>query len=233
MAASTQVPRVALIHALPESVAPIATAFQRHWPEASTFNLLDESLARDREADGELTPAMTQRFLSLGRYAAESGSATETTAAILFTCSAFGPAIQSVKQDLDLPVMSPNEAAFEAALALGSKITLIVSFPPSAQALGAELEDLARDRGVELAVDIQLAEGALDALAMGNGEQHDALIAEAAQRSADCDVIVLGQFSMARAADLVASTTHATVLSTPAAAVKKLRALLEGGSHDT
>ncbi len=42
--------RIALIHALAESVAPSHAAFARIWPEAYAYDLLDTSLAVDREA---------------------------------------------------------------------------------------------------------------------------------------------------------------------------------------
>lgn len=228
--ASQQSPRIALVHALAASVDPIATAFAQHWPAARTFNLLDDSLSRDREADGELTPGMTQRFLALARYAAQSGSAGDPTAAILFTCSAFGPAIEAVKQDLSIPVLNPNQAAFDAAVSLGPRIALIVTFPPSAESLRGELEALAESRGLSVNVQLQLAEGALECLHHDDGERHDRLIAEAARRSVDCDVVVLGQFSMARAAETVAAATGAKVLTTPDAAVNALHALLDEGN---
>ena len=54
------------------------------------MNLLDDSLAPDLARDGRLTPAMTERFLGLARYARSTGAD-----AILFTCSAFGPCIEA------------------------------------------------------------------------------------------------------------------------------------------
>ena len=83
--------RIALIHALKHSIAPIEAAFAKTWPEARLMNLLDDSLSADLARDGGLSDAMTERFLKLGRYAAGTGSD-----AILFTCSAFGPCIEAV-----------------------------------------------------------------------------------------------------------------------------------------
>ena len=82
--------RIALIHALAHSLAPIEDAFARLWPEIHRTNLLDDSLSADLARDGALTPAMTGRFLALARYAAGTGAD-----AILFTCSAFGPCIEA------------------------------------------------------------------------------------------------------------------------------------------
>ena len=83
--------RIALIHALKHSLVPIEASFARLWPDASLMNLLDDSLSADVAREGRLTAAMTDRFLSLGRYAASTGAD-----AILFTCSAFGPCIEAV-----------------------------------------------------------------------------------------------------------------------------------------
>ncbi len=109
-------PRIALIHALAESVAPIRAAFATHWPGAACFDLLDTSLSADLAAAGRLEAEMIARFRTLARYAAGTSGAGGQTAAILFTCSAFGPAIEAVKAGLSIPVMRPNEAAFEQAL---------------------------------------------------------------------------------------------------------------------
>ncbi len=106
--------RIALIHALKHSIAPIEDAFARLWPTARLANLLDDSLAADLARDGALTPAMTGRFLTLARYARASGAD-----AILFTCSAFGPCIEACARELaPLPVLKPNQAMIEDALAL-------------------------------------------------------------------------------------------------------------------
>ncbi len=51
--------RVALIHALRHSVAPVEDAFLRLWPEARRVNLLDDSLSADLAAAGALAPAIT------------------------------------------------------------------------------------------------------------------------------------------------------------------------------
>ena len=56
--------RIALIHALKHSIAPIETAFAALWPEARLANLLDDSLSADLARDGILTVRMTERFVT-------------------------------------------------------------------------------------------------------------------------------------------------------------------------
>ena len=216
--------RIALIHALRHSMAPIEAAFARLWPEARLMSLLDDSLSADLARAGSMPPDMTARFVTLARYAADTGAD-----GILFTCSAFGPCIEACQADLaerpgtPVPVLKPNEAMIEEAVALGSNIGLLASFGPSLDTLPAEFA--AASPGIALPT--ALASGALNALDQGDGERHDRLVAEAARTLSTCDAIALAQFSLARAAPAVAAATGRPVLTTPDSAVRKLRRLLE------
>ena len=181
------------------------------------MNLLDDSLSADLARAGRLTPEMTERFLALARYAKGSGAD-----AILFTCSAFGPCIDAVVRDLaPMPVLKPNEAMIEEAAGFGKRIGLLATFP-------ATLTSMRDEFPASATIVPKLAEGALAALDRGDSEGHDGRAARAALDLADCDVIALAQFSLARAAPRVALATGKPVLTTPHSAVKKLRLLLTG-----
>lgn len=207
--------RIALIHALRHSPPPIEAAFAATWPEARLMNLLDDSLSADLAREGRLTEAMTQRFLTLARYAAGTGAD-----GILFSCSAFAPCIEACARDLSpLPVLKPNEAAIEEALGMGRKIGLLATFPGTLTSMPPEFPP-----GVEVVT--CLAEGALAALDAGDTATHDRLAAEASVALKDCDVVLLGQFSLARAAGAVAQATGRPVVTTPGSAVAKLKRLL-------
>jgi hypothetical protein len=213
--------RVALIHALRHSIPAIEEAFARLWPEARLANLLDDSLSADLAREGSLTPRMHQRFLTLARYAASCGAD-----GILFTCSAFGPCIEACARELaPLPVLKPNEAMIEEAVALAgpeARVALLASFAPMLISMPAEFAAVAP----KLTLVPCLAEGALAAMDRGDLEGHDQAAARAAAGLADVDVIALGQFSLARAGDAVAAATGKTVLTTPDSAVRKLRRVL-------
>jgi len=215
--------RIGLIHALGHSIVPIQEAFSRLWPEARLANLLDDSLSADLARQGKLDEAMTERFLTLARYARKTGAD-----GILFTCSAFGPCIEACARDLSpIPVLKPNEAMIEEALEAAGptgKVGLMATFAPTLDSMPPEFAAAAP--GMKLVP--CLAEGALAALDAGNAAEHDRLAAEAARRLGDCDVIALSQFSLARAAPGVAKATGKKVLTTPDSAVRKLRRLLEG-----
>jgi hypothetical protein len=207
--------RVTLIHALRHSPPPIEEAFARLWPEAQLRNLLDDGLSADLARDGALTPAMGERFMTLTRYAVATGAQ-----AILFTCSAFGPCIEAcAKAFPTIPILKPNEAMIEEALAMGGKIGLLASFAPTLTSMPAEFP-----RGTQLQT--MLAPGAMAALDRGDFTTHNQLAAEAARGFDDCDVIALAQFSLARAATAVGDATGKPVLTTPDCAVRKLRRLM-------
>ena len=210
--------RVALIHALAHSVAPVNAAFERVWPQCVRMNLLDDSLSADlARGGGRLDAAMTARFLTLAAYAVDTGAQ-----GILFTCSAFGPCIEAVaRAHPDLPVLKPNEAMIAEAAMQYRRIGLVATFEPTLATMPAEFP-----AGVDVVP--VLAEGALDALNRGDAATHDRLIAAAARRAADagCDAVALAQFSMARAAPAVAAALGVPVLTTPDSAVRALAARL-------
>ena len=211
--------RIALIHATPLALPPIAEAFQRLWPDPDVFNLLDDSLSTDLARLGRLDDAMTGRFRRLARYAADCGADS-----ILFTCSAFGPCIEAAAEDLEpMPVLKPNEAMFAEALAIGGRIGLVATFAPSLPAMTAEFDDMAAHMGVDANLISVCTEGALDALSDGDSVRHDNLIAEAAESLSNCNAIMLAQFSMANVSKAVESRVFCPVLTSPDSAVRRLR----------
>ena len=213
--------RIALIHALAHSVAPINEAMARDWPEALRMNLLDDSLSADlarATAAGRvgLDEAMHRRFEDLCAYAERTGAQ-----GILFTCSAFGPCIEAAAaRRPQMPVLKPNEAMVADALAHNGRVGLVASFEPTLRSMPAEF-------GPARAPDCALAEGAMAALDQGDTAGHDAAALLAARRLVEqgCEVIALAQFSLARAAPLLRHElpAHVRVLTTPDSAVAALR----------
>jgi len=207
--------RIALVHAMKHSIQPIEASFARLWPEVRLMNLLDDSLSDDLARDGRLTDAMTERFLSIGRYVASTG-----TDGILFTCSAFGPCIEAVAGErAPMPVLKPNEAMIEEAAKAGPKVGLLSSFPPT-------LASMPREFPASVQLVPKLAEGAMAALDRGDRAEHDRLVVEAAKDLRGCDVIALAQYSMAPAAEKVGQATGRPVLTTPDSAVMKIKRML-------
>ena len=207
--------RIALIHALAHSVAPINDELARSWPQATRMNLLDDSLSADLARSGAgLDTAMHVRFLALADYAVGTGAN-----AILFTCSAFGSCIEAVAgAHPQIVVLKPNEAMVQEACEAGGRIGLVASFAATLTSMPPEFP-----AGSDLRC--ALAEEAMHALNAGDTDAHDRHVVQAARTLAaeGCTVIALAQFSMARAAPAVREALGLPVFTTPGSAVKALR----------
>jgi len=207
--------RIALIHALAHSVAPINEAFARDWPQAQRMNLLDDSLSADLARNGRgLDATMHARFARLAQYAVDTGAQ-----GILFTCSAFGSCIEAVaRTHADMPVLKPNEAMVEEAAHGQGTLGLIATFAATLGSMPSEFPP-------QVVLQTALAEGALDALNAGDTATHDALIAAQALalRERGCTRIALAQFSMARARAACEAASGLPVLTTVDSAVRALR----------
>lgn len=215
-------PRIYLIHATPVAIAPITEAFTRLWPEARLANLLEDSLSSDLAQAGELTPALNERFLKLATYAAESGAD-----AILFTCSAFGDAIDRCKRALSIPVLKPNEAMIEEAIQRTRKISILATFEPAIASMTEEFQSYARQQDVEIELNTFVCPGAFDELRRGSADRHDALIVDCARTPTNSELLCFAQFSMTSAAQQASQVSGLPVLTTPDSAVLKLRSLLQ------
>lgn len=213
--------RIGLIHAVQVAIDPINQAFSRQWPEAECMNVLDDRLSVDRAKATDLTENIYDRIGDLADYVVDNGAD-----AVLFTCSAFGPAIEAAGSALDVPVLKPNEAMFNACLDHGEEIGMLVSFEPSVASLREEFDALLAATARSATLNVICVPEAMEALRQGDGEQHDRLLADAAKDLTECGVIMLGQFSTARAKAAVEAATGKPVLTSPDTAVDALKRLL-------
>ena len=215
--------RIVLIHAVTAAIQPILDAFKKGWPEAEVSNLLDDGLTGALSREGGLTPPIVQRICDLATYAAGIGAD-----GILFTCSAFTPAMDVARQRVTIPVLKPDEAMIATALEAGSRIGVVATLPATAPTQAAQLYAAAAEQGKTIQVMTAAVPEALKALNAGDTASHDRLIAEAAEDLAPgVEVLCLAQFSMARARPLVKEKVGLPVLTSPSAAVARLKAILK------
>jgi len=215
-------PRIVLIHAIEMAIHPIAQAFKTHWPEAETINILDDSLSRDRANSDSLDNRMIKRFLTLGDYA-KSIDAN----GILFTCSAFGPAIEAVAEQHTMPVLKPNEAMFSRALDIGKNICMLVTFENSIDLMSKEFQVMANVRNNESKLDVIFIDGAMLKLQQGLINDHNELILQTAKKLNGYDVLMLAQFSMAGACEAISQQINIPILTAPDAATKLMKKQLK------
>ena len=216
----SEAPRIGLVHAVQPAIAPIHAAFARQWPQARYTNVFDDALPADLEQEGGLTDRIRARILRLAEIAADGADA------VLFTCTAFDDAIDAAASAVRVPLLKPNEAMFEAALALGGRIGMVATFAPAVQPMETALLARARAMGKQAALRVVCIPEALALARSGNVARHDELVAAAVPRLQDCDAILLAQFSTSTALNAAQAMTTTPVLSAPDAAVLALRTRL-------
>lgn len=209
--------RVGLVHAVYPAMAPIHAAFARQWPSALCTNVLDDALPEDLAFEGGVTPRIHSRILRLAQQAADGADA------VLFTCTAFDPAIDAAKAQVAPRLWKPNEAMLEAALDIGRNIGFIATFQPAVQAMESALLGAAKARGIAAQVRTICVPAAMAAARAGDVALHNQLVAAAVPELADCDVLLLAQFSTSTALEAAQAVARQPVLSAPDQAVIALR----------
>ena len=214
-------PKIALIHATRLAIAPIEKTFQDYWPEANTFNLLDEGLLKD--IDSLSSQQMNQRFQSLASYATGTGCD-----AILFSCSVFSDSIDSVKKIFDLPVYKPNEAMLDAIYELARekkylKTVVMGTSQLSVESLSSEIGEWSKTNQASIQIDKLFIDQAFELLGKGQLDLHDAMIMDAVKKNQYADLIVFTQFSMASAYQQSQEVSSAPIFSAPIIAVQALQ----------
>lgn len=207
--------RIYLIHAVMAAMDPVRKEMLQAWPEAQAYNLLDDSLEIDRADPNADT---SQRIQTLAHYASSQGAS-----GILFTCSAFGEAIEMAADSLDIPVLKPNEAMFHQAIEKGGRVAMLATFEPAIAGMEREFLEIKQRSNSGAVLESFCVHEARRALNAGDQERHDQLVAEAGAELKGFDSIMLAHFSTSGAKHRLESATDTLVLTSPAAAVEMLK----------
>jgi hypothetical protein len=224
-------PTVALIHATPAAIAPARSAFAGRFPQARTWNLLDDLLITEAEAAGGLTPPLRRRMRTLIDHAVDGGAD-----AVLLSCSMYGPVATDAAATSAVPVLASDQALFDAVtnrVAAGARrVAVLGPIQAGVDDTVARLRDrLAAAKDPNTTIIGTVVDGARDAAAAGDQARLDQLVTgEARSLEPDADLIVLGQFSISPAQPAVAAAVAVPVLSPPHLAAEVLRARLTVGA---
>ena len=214
--------RIILVHPYAPTMAPIIESFARLWPEAQVLNLLDESLYVDVGADGVLAADVFDRIAALLRHACASRAD-----GVIFTGATFSPAVEAARASLGLPVLKADEAMCEEIAECPGRVAILCTARRALPVIRAGVEAASATRGARPpAIEEIWVEGAKDALVAGDGARHDRMIAAAMEQLDTCDMLALGQISMAPARELLPPERARRVLVSPDASVHMMRKLL-------
>lgn len=213
-------PLIALISAVRASIPPTLDAFSAGFPDAQPWNIVDDRLLEDANAQGGLTPHLQLRMERLIDHALAEGAS-----AVLLTCSLYAPVAHEAAANTDVPVLAPDDAVFLAVTDEGYRNVLLVS--SAAGPLEDSVTRLRAFAGPHVTVVGALAEDAAPAARRGDTDAVVDAIASAVDASlTDFEAVVLGQFSLAPAAEALATRLRTPVLAGPQYAVKRLRTLI-------
>ena len=156
---------------------------------------------------------------------------TSLSDAVLFTCSAFGPAIEEARLNVDIPVLKPDEAMIARALdsckSADCCIGGLATFKPTIASLNSEFKAVADSGSVLPKIILQHVPFALEHLNKGNKLEHDRLIIDAASTLKNIDILLLAQFSMSSVQDKVSEASGLEVLASPNESVLQLKNILK------
>ncbi|MFF3355818.1 aspartate/glutamate racemase family protein [Streptomyces sp. NPDC002917] len=194
---------LALLHTSPVHVPVFEALRDADHPGLALRHLVHEDLlARARDAGPDAVRGEIVALLA--------GAVAEGATAVLCTCSTIGAVAESAAESLGVPVLRVDRPMAAAAVTRDRVVVLAAiddTLPPTLALLAEE----AGNRCVDIRT--VLVDGAWARFRAGDRDGYLDLVAAAADRVTDADVIVLAQASMADAATRTA--TRIPVLSSP------------------
>lgn len=191
-------------------------------PEVKVYQIIDDSLIREVNANGGSTAGVRRRMLAYYQNAASLG-----VDLILNQCSSVGEVADAIRPFVDVPIVKIDEAMARKAVGLGRKIAVIATVQSTVGPSVRLIETEARRADVEVSVTPHLVDGAMMILIeKGDVETHNRMVIGAVEKAAeDHDVVVLAQGSMVVLAPLLTSIKK-PVLTSPRLGVEYVRELL-------
>lgn len=215
--------RIGVVSPMALASEMVREAFDELWPEAEPIDLYDESLYADFAGGKVMTDEAYHRIAVLLKYSQDSGAQ-----GMLFTGSVFGRAVEAGREKISVPVLTSHEAMIEAAFETGSRFGILTTAAGSLRCLADDIDRYAKAHGLSYTITDHIEDAARPIILAGDIERHDDMVAAAAAKMTDCDCLLLGQFSLRRAAKKFADVPGRPVFTPPDTAVKKLKRLLDG-----
>ena len=189
--------RLGILHTAPFLVGVFKQRLSARYPELDSFHVVDEGLIQTTQRAGRLTTDIVRRI------ATHVGMIQETGAeAILFTCATTSPAVDLVRPLANVPIMKIDDPMMAQAVRSASTIGLLCTSQTAMPCSKGLLKAHAAEQGKDIAIVEALASEAYGAAGgRGTRKTHDRLVRESAVAlAAKCELVILGQASMAHLA---------------------------------
>nr|WP_295923171.1 aspartate/glutamate racemase family protein [uncultured Dyadobacter sp.] len=212
-----------LIHTSATLVPVFQQLCNENLPGVNVFNIVDDSLIKDVIAKGKLMPDTARRVVDHVASAEAAGADH-----ILVTCSSIGRAVETAASLVSVPVLRVDQPMADLAVSKGKRIGVVATLPTTLEPTSDLVKRRAQAAGKEIELTSRLCEGAFEALMGGNPALHDQMVAQALRElSAEVDVILLAQASMARVVDTLSEAEKTVpIVASPPEAVRYLASIV-------
>ncbi len=209
--------KIALIHTTPVTVEPLKKLIKEKEPEIEIINIVDDSILPElinNQADISLVEKRVKYYI---KTAAEQGADL-----VMSACSSIGEIFDQENEKYEIPILRIDSAMADKAVENGEKIgvaaTLETTLKPSIELI----QKKAAVRNKEVEIKTVLADSAYQELMAGNQAGHDRLLAEKLKElSAEVDIVVLAQASMARVVRVLPQKIQSKFLTSPELGIQK------------
>ena len=216
--------KLGLIHTASFHVPTFTQLCAEAMPGVEVFNIVDESLLKNTIAANELTPVTSRRLAGYIQSAEDAGADI-----VLVTCSSIGPAVESARPFVEIPVLRIDEPMADEAVMMAETIGVIATLPTTLEPTQALVQSRADANGRQVNIVTHLCEGAYEAVASGDTDTHDEIVRTGLKELMNkVEVIVLAQASMARVVEtLTEQEKTVPILSSPQSGIEATRAKIE------
>ncbi|MCC6587172.1 MAG: hypothetical protein IT168_10810 [Bryobacterales bacterium] len=213
---------VAFLHTSPAAIPPLMQFYTEAAPDLQITNLLDDGLLRMLSA-GDRARARERLAEML-----DTAQRYYNASAALVTCSSVSTAmVRDIQRSSPIRVLKIDTPMARAAVGIGGRIGICVTFKPTIAPTTRLIEEAAQDAGTTVELIPEVMEDAYTALLGGRPEEHDRILLAGIQKLSTLGVnaIVLAQVSMARILPKVSAVTSTPVLSSLSTSLQALRNL--------
>jgi Asp/Glu/hydantoin racemase len=217
--------RIALLHTVVFLAEMFRKLFQESLPDTESFHIVDESIIQELFKVGHMAPKIVRRIATQVTLANDAGADL-----ILFTCSSTSPAVDTVRNLIDIPIMKIDEPLADKAIELGEKIGVITTAKTTLRPSIDLIQSRAAEKGKPVEIVSTLETEAFQARLNGNVGEHDRIVKGAIDKlSEQCDVIVLAQASMAHIVEQTRGSYDIPILASPELCMSALKDMVING----
>lgn len=215
--------KLAIIHTSSATIEPLRQLAAELLPGVFVMNWLDDSILPELIAsDGDLS-LVRNRWTHYAQFAIQGGASV-----VLSACSSVGELADEIRQQVKVPVLRIDRPMAEEAVRRADRIGVIATVSATLGPTTRLLQSTADANYKEIEIAPLLVTGAYAELMAGHLEIHNRLLIEAiGNLSAEVQLILLAQASMARVIPDLPANMQNRILTSPRSGMQNAALIME------